>query len=70
MNGRTVKPEQSKELRCAISKKSPHHRFWPESLRVLGSIRFINEDGKEYFLNKCASIEVLPKRTAEYMHNQ
>lgn len=47
-NGRTVKPEKGKPFRCALSKTSPHLKFWNDSLPVMSSVRFLKKNDEEY----------------------
>lgn len=48
MNGSTLQPEHGKLLRCAVSKSSAHLPFWREGIKVLKTVKFLKQGGKEY----------------------
>lgn len=46
VNGSTYEADRGKELRCAISKDSPHLEFWKNAIAILNSARFQMEKGE------------------------
>jgi hypothetical protein len=48
LNGSLIKPGNGKYLRCAVTKTSPHLKFWDEAIHVLDTIRFFSSKNKEF----------------------
>lgn len=46
INGSSVRPQNGKMLRCAVSNSSPHIEFWNEAITVFKSMKFTTYDGK------------------------
>jgi hypothetical protein len=46
--GSLIKPGNGKYLRCAVTKTSPHLKFWDEAIHVLDTIRFFSSKNKEF----------------------
>ncbi|PZC71413.1 hypothetical protein B5X24_HaOG213476 [Helicoverpa armigera] len=47
VNGAGSAKEARGKLRTAVTKKSPHHKFWPEAVRKFENLKFIDSAGKE-----------------------
>ncbi|XP_049701000.2 uncharacterized protein LOC126055534 isoform X1 [Helicoverpa armigera] len=47
INGAGSAKEARGKLRTAVTKKSPHHKFWTEAIRKLENLKFIDSAGKE-----------------------
>ncbi|XP_063623639.1 uncharacterized protein LOC134804659 [Cydia splendana] len=41
----TYSQKKGKELRCAVTEKSKHHEFWPESIEKLEKIKYVDSMG-------------------------
>ncbi|KAK9710416.1 Transposase protein [Popillia japonica] len=61
INGSTIKPQNGKFLRCAVTSSSDHMEFWNEAVRVLSTIKFLKEvtkaDGRKVITSVPPSIK-------------
>lgn len=46
LNGSFDKIVDGKTYRVAVKKKSPHHELWAYSIKILSTMRFVDENGK------------------------
>ncbi|KAI4468158.1 transposase protein [Holotrichia oblita] len=62
INGSTIKPQNGKLLRCAVTSSSDHIEFWNEAVRVLSTIKFLKEvtnaDGLKMITSVPPSIKI------------
>jgi len=42
VNGNFIKVVDGKIYRTGVTKNSPHHKLWEESLKVLSTMKFVN----------------------------
>ncbi|KAI4468155.1 myb/sant-like dna-binding domain [Holotrichia oblita] len=67
INGSTIKPQNGKLLRCAVTSSSDHMEFWNEAVRVLSTIKFLKEVTNADSLKMITSVPPSIKKLDQYI---